>query len=1285
MPPPGGQYERKPCARMALGCVSSVPSSSSAGTVPRKRRPRAVGEVSITSTSSVYLYDQNDPHLKRPTGEENNPFSIEVTSHDRSRDDGQLVPLYENFASESTRQPVRLIPRCAVPVLPLTVVRIRQPERVAAPPKPPEVPPRRKHAARAVANAAAEEPSSSKRYEEADSTSSRFELQSVSTFLDDSDHHYESLYSIGSNDDRQQHVSCYRTPNADGTLLAGTAGTNFHQHRAGVDPTAAILLPNDDEFDSFDSDDTEEDYEDDDEERNRARTDSGVDIRNAKLPDPPPSSSQVYVLVQKIKNLGTLSEIAKSFHKLSKKKPTKSSTGVTYENATTGQTPKLPGKGTKPSSKSFKLPLPLVGGGGGVPKPPPEDYENAPFPGTHQTPPGSSLLLASSPSLSSVSTSNTPYAAMSSPIPDQSLGPTSAGVRSTSESSNVSSNVPGPLQQSAPADSATRKKSKNTKSLRSKLRKSLVSDSTSLNIGSSFNGSRSTFYVTSADVDSGIFNGSEGCLNPATSVSQSEMGSAKPLDDNRRKSLASATGTTSHHRPTIPPPPPPAEAGKRMSIASSLSPLLTANKSSNKKLGATSWYAECGVFKQPHSFETGSDQSLSGGKASSISPRSSLPPKNGDGVAGDRTLTNNGHTASSWYADIYQTSGASVASSSESSGVSTGGEGGPGDDHSHSMFVNEPLYQIYNAAKLESITRDIDAEISGRTEAELYDDGYEKIAERNRRRNAVEGDEGGSTSSGSSSTDGDDRNDESSIHLRKPSRPTALELIEPHIGKLRTLWCEVPEVRNSEILSTLTPTEKRLQEAKFEILTSEASYLKSLNLLRTHFVNHPAFRDTRILSSSERKTLFSYIIPVQECSDRLLCDLENCWQDNIMLLGLSHSIYKHAEKHFHVYVTYCEHQAKIDRTLKTLRSSKPEFARTLAALEADPVCCSLSLSSFLMLPMQRITRMRLLLDAVLQRCHPEDDDEFSSWESTFVLINRILTQCNDAAHRSEQLYEMELLSRQIEFPTNVRPLAIVPCGIGAATMHRKLEKRGELVHLLWRGDDAKLTFGKKFSKSNVYAFLFTDLFVLTKKKSDESYLVIDYCQRALLTVSSGDIVPGLPAKEMQTLGKNLIIMTLLENHEGKTIEMVLSCPSETERERWLMVTEPPASENPDEKIYEQWDCPQVIAVHPYQAQQPDELDLDIKDVVNVHRKMADGWYEGERIRDGAVGWFPSNYTKEIPSAHIRAKHIKQRHLFLSYTSKYIDTATKAHQQQQHHHQQQQHQQQHHHYHQHGKK
>ena len=38
---------------------------------------------------------------------------------------------------------------------------------------------------------------------------------------------------------------------------------------------------------------------------------------------------------------------------------------------------------------------------------------------------------------------------------------------------------------------------------------------------------------------------------------------------------------------------------------------------------------------------------------------------------------------------------------------------------------------------------------------------------------------------------------------RKPksSRPTAMELIQPREGQHRTLWCEIPEVVSSGILS----------------------------------------------------------------------------------------------------------------------------------------------------------------------------------------------------------------------------------------------------------------------------------------------------------------------------------------------------------------------------------------------------------------------------------------------------------------------------------------------------
>lgn len=60
--------------------------------------------------------------------------------------------------------------------------------------------------------------------------------------------------------------------------------------------------------------------------------------------------------------------------------------------------------------------------------------------------------------------------------------------------------------------------------------------------------------------------------------------------------------------------------------------------------------------------------------------------------------------------------------------------------------------------------------------------------------------------------------------------------------------------------------------------------------------------------------------------------------------------------------------------------------------------------------------------------------------------------------------------------------------------------------------------------------------------------------------------------------------------------------------------EPPASDNPDEKLYEQWDCPQVIAKHSYVGLQPDELNLDPGDVVNVTRKMTDGKTTQQRAR-----------------------------------------------------------------------
>ena len=95
--------------------------------------------------------------------------------------------------------------------------------------------------------------------------------------------------------------------------------------------------------------------------------------------------------------------------------------------------------------------------------------------------------------------------------------------------------------------------------------------------------------------------------------------------------------------------------------------------------------------------------------------------------------------------------------------------------------------------------------------------------------------------------------------------------------------------------------------------------------------------------------------------------------------------------------------------------------------------------------------------------------------------------------------------------------------------------------------------------------------------SDESYLVVDYCPRNLVQMSelenSEGILPG--GKTLPDVHNYLAWLTLLQNNEGKTIEWLVAFNSECERRRWTEAVTPQTSENPEEKIYEEWDCPLV--------------------------------------------------------------------------------------------------------------
>lgn len=473
------------------------------------------------------------------------------------------------------------------------------------------------------------------------------------------------------------------------------------------------------------------------------------------------------------------------------------------------------------------------------------------------------------------------------------------------------------------------------------------------------------------------------------------------------------------------------------------------------------------------------------------------------------------------------------------------------------------------------------------------------------------------------------------------SQLSAMELIKCDSSGQRTLWCEVPEVQKSGILSTLSIQDRNLQEAMFEVITSEASYLKSLNILIEHFIQCPEFSDEFspqcVLNRLDRHILFSDVFPVKEVSERLLTDLENHWKENIMLTDVCDILHNYASRDFSVYIRYCSNQIYQERALKTLKETKPDFLEVLQRLESSPVCQCLDMHSFLMLPMQRITRLPLLVDAIFHRL-PIDAPNYENCKMTLSVLNKVVQECNEHTRKMERMEEMLAINRFLDF----KDCKAIPL-ISAS---RWLVKKGELTRFICDSSSKRtISFSTRWSKVPVYLFLFTDYLLITKKKSEENFIVLDYCPRNMVQVLSledtnGDnhIAPRLPSN-----GKNLFQLTMLNNHKGKTIEIILSANLESERTRWMEAVTPPTSDNPDEKIYEIWDCPQVQCIFSYIAQQPDELTIEECDVVNVFRKMSDGWYEGERIRDGVRGWFPASYTVEIISSHVRARNLRQRY------------------------------------------
>ncbi|XP_047139242.1 rho guanine nucleotide exchange factor 16 isoform X2 [Hydra vulgaris] len=529
--------------------------------------------------------------------------------------------------------------------------------------------------------------------------------------------------------------------------------------------------------------------------------------------------------------------------------------------------------------------------------------------------------------------------------------------------------------------------------------------------------------------------------------------------------------------------------------------------------------------------------------------------------------------------------------------------------HYDDIYDDEPLYQVYTAKKLEDVHRK------------------------------------------SKKSNSDDSSDEYKNLFKNSKSP------------IRLLWAEIPEVLKSGILNTIEPNERKRQEAMFEVITSEASYLKSLDILISHFMMSKVFlpnpnlpssnpNEVQFIDRQQYHFLFSGLSSVKSASERFLRALRKRQQENVLINSISDIILEFANSEFNCYIKYCSNQVFQDRTFQALVNTNPQFADALRELEADPKCQGLSMHSFLTMPMQRITRLPLLVDAIIRRCELQSE-EYLSTEKALKAIHIVVHNSNEGARKMERTEEMYYIQKTLVFKTKPIPLV---------SASRWLVKKGFLYCLHEEGRLSKyknqLRQIFKGKCKSIFLFLFTDIVIITKMKSEGQFKVIDYCQRSLLKVEEQKNIQTPDPPKVNTLQINPLkyafTLILLENCNNKTVEYHCFLNTLNDKTRWDEVFFPNQNNVVEgESIYDDFDCPQVQVKRAYQAQQSDELTLIEGDVLKVLRKTPDGWCEGMRLRDDEKGWFPIDNTYEIDSKHKRAKNLMLRYRLLTYAQQNI--------------------------------
>ncbi|XP_069584262.1 intersectin-2 isoform X1 [Ranitomeya imitator] len=270
-------------------------------------------------------------------------------------------------------------------------------------------------------------------------------------------------------------------------------------------------------------------------------------------------------------------------------------------------------------------------------------------------------------------------------------------------------------------------------------------------------------------------------------------------------------------------------------------------------------------------------------------------------------------------------------------------------------------------------------------------------------------------------------------------------------------WCA-----DLQSLDTMQPMERKRQGYIHELIQTEERYMDDLQLVIEVFQKPMA--ESGVLNEAEMAMIFVNWKELIMSNTKLLKALRvrKKTGGEKMPVEMIGDILVTELSHMQAYIRFCSCQLNGAALLQSKTDEGPEFKDFLKRLATDPRCKGMPLSSFLLKPMQRITRYPLILKNILENT-PEHHRDHSHLREALERSEELCSQVNEGVREKENSDRLEWMQAHVQcdgLTEQVTFNSLTNC-LGP----RKILHSGKMY--------------KTKSSKELYGFLFNDFLLLT--------------------------------------------------------------------------------------------------------------------------------------------------------------------------------------------------------------